>query len=140
MSKQDDYEQNARATLSRRSSVRAGTALLALAERWLRPADQLDYMIRRWLIPVPFEANRSVASTLHLRRSLLLKRSQSVAQSMPQASMRSNGPLSEVQAAIGQRLRAEYAPERSIPARLANLLKQFEQRNDTLEAMTRRPC
>jgi hypothetical protein len=58
--------------------------LLALAERWLRPVDRLDYMIRRWAIPVPLEVNRSAA-----------------------ASMLSNGLLSEVQAAIGRYLRAD---------------------------------
>ena len=92
--------------------------VLAVAERWLRPADQLDYAIRRWLIPIPFEDGT---------------------RSMPhkEASMRSNGSLSEVQAAIGQRLRAQYALERSMPARLANLLREFEQRNNKPEAFAR---
>jgi hypothetical protein len=39
-----------------------GDLFAALAERWLRPADQLDYMIRRWLIPVPFEPNRLIVT------------------------------------------------------------------------------
>jgi hypothetical protein len=30
-------------------------SLLARAEHWLRPADQLDYAIRRWLIPIRLE-------------------------------------------------------------------------------------
>jgi hypothetical protein len=39
-----------------RANVLAHSArLLALAERWLLPADQLDYAIRRWLILVPVE-------------------------------------------------------------------------------------
>jgi hypothetical protein len=29
--------------------------VLAVAERRLRRADQLDYVVRRWLIPIPFE-------------------------------------------------------------------------------------
>ena len=45
-------------------------------------------------------------------------------------SVRRAGLSSDIQDAIGQRLRAEYALERSMPARLANLLKEFEQRND----------
>jgi hypothetical protein len=57
-----------------------------------------------------------------------------------QASIRNNETLSEVQAAIGWRLRAEYALEQSIPAPLANLLKQFEQRNHEPETMTGRLC
>jgi hypothetical protein len=45
--------------------------LPAVAERWLRPADQLDYVIRRWMIPAASEESRSVAPTRLLRRSLL---------------------------------------------------------------------
>jgi hypothetical protein len=150
MSKQDDHEPNAGVTLSHRRSMRADKAyLLALAERllalaapWLRSVDQLDYMIRRGVVPVRFEAGRSVAPASLLRRSFLLKHPRGISRSMPhkEASMRSNGPLSEVQAAIGRCLRAEYALERSVPARLVNLLKQFEQGNGEPEAMTRQLC
>ena len=52
-------------------------------------------------------------------------------------SVRRAGLSSDIQDAIGQRLRAEYALERSMPARLANLLKEFEQRNDKAEAFAR---
>jgi Anti-sigma factor NepR len=85
--------------------------LLALAERWIRPLDRLDYMIRRWAIPVPLEVNRSAA-----------------------ASMLSNGLLSEVQAAIGRYLRAEYDLAQPIPDRLVDLLRQLEQRGGVLRA------
>ena len=85
--------------------------LLAMDERWLRPVDRLDYMIRRWAIPVPLEVNRSAA-----------------------ASMLSNGLLSEVQAAIGRYLRAEYDLAQPIPDRLVDLLRQLEQRGGELRA------
>ena len=56
MPEPDDYEQHAGVMIPRRLSMRAEKAyLLALAERWLRPADQIDYLIRRWMIPVPLE-------------------------------------------------------------------------------------
>ena len=107
MPKHDEYKEIARAVLAHTAGV------LALAERWLRRADQLDYVVRRRLIPVPFEGG---------------------ARSMPQeASVRRSGLSSDIQAAIGQRLRAEYALERSMPARLANLLREFEQRDDKTE-------
>ena len=70
MPKQDDYEQNAGVMLPRRLSMRAEKAyLLALAERWLRPADQLDCLIRRWVIPMSLEISRSATPTPLLRRS-----------------------------------------------------------------------
>ena len=50
---------------------------------------------------------------------------------------RRSGLSSDIQDAIGQRLRAQYALERSMPARLANLLREFEQRNNTPEAIAR---
>jgi hypothetical protein len=140
MPKQDDY-----AGVLRQPSMRVDVDkayLLALAERWLRPADQIDCVLRRWLIPAPFKASRSLGPTPLLRRSFPLKHSGKVSRSMPhkQASIRNNETLSEVQAAIGWRLRAEYALEQSIPAPLANLLKQFEQRNHEPETMTGRLC
>lgn len=71
MPKQDDYKQDAGIILPRRQSMRAAKAyLLAPAERWLRPADQLDYAIRRWVIPIPLESSRPAAATPILRRSM----------------------------------------------------------------------
>ena len=62
-SEQDHRENNAAAKRVPRGAMAADKGqFFALAERWLRPADQLDYMIRRWLIPVSFEPNRLIAS------------------------------------------------------------------------------
>jgi len=80
---------------------------LAVAERRFHRADQLDYVIRRRLFPIPFTEGTSEAS---IRRSGLF------------------------QDAIGQCLCEQYAPERSMPARLANLLREFEQRSNKPEA------
>ena len=82
---------------------------LAMAERRFRRADQLDYVIRRRLFLIPFAEGTSEAS---IRRS----------------------GLSDIQDAIGQGLCEQYAPERSMPARLANLLREFEQRSNKPEA------
>jgi hypothetical protein len=90
------------------------------AERWLRPVDHVDYLVRRWLIPVRFEDPT---------RSTQLK----------ELSVQHAGS-SHIQQAIGQRLGAEYAVELSLPARLARLLREFEQRNLEPETMTRRLC
>jgi hypothetical protein len=94
-----------------RAGLARATPFGALAAPWLRSVDQLDYMIRRGVVPVRFEAGRSVASAPLLRRSFLLKHPRGISRSRPhkEASMRSNGPLSEIQAAIGRCLRAEYA-------------------------------
>ena len=110
MPKHDEYKEIARAALAAR--------VLAMAERWFRRADQLDYVVRRQLIPIPFgEGTRSMPhKEPSIRRSVL---------------------SSDIQHTIGQRLRAQYAIERSIPARLANLLREFEQRNNEPEAIAR---
>ena len=69
-SEQDHRENNAAAKRVPRGAMAADKGqFFALAERWLRPADQLDYMIRRWLIPVSFEPNRSIATDSSLRWS-----------------------------------------------------------------------
>jgi hypothetical protein len=73
-----------------------------VAERLLHPVDELDYRVRRWLTPVAWR-------TPPLRK---------------QASI--HDLLSHVQEAIGQGLRKEYVVERSMPERLANLLREFE--------------
>jgi hypothetical protein len=51
-------------------------------------------------------------------------------------SIRRPGLSSDIQRAIGQRLR-QHAIERSLPARLADLLKEFEQRNNEPETVDR---
>jgi hypothetical protein len=109
MPERDDPKKT-RVLLSRRAGLLDHTArVLAVAERRLCRADQLYYVLRRWLIPIPFEEGT---------------------RSMPhkEASIRRGG-LSNIQDAIGQRLREQYTPERSMPARLANLLREFEQRS-----------
>ena len=130
--KQDDCRKNAAVKLARRATTSADKAhLLAAAERWLHFADELDYLIRRWVVPVPYGDGRSVAATPLFRWSLPRKHSRGVSRSTQHrtASMRSNGLLSEVQAAIGQGLSAEYDLAQSIPNRLVDLLRQLEQRN-----------
>ncbi len=112
MPKHNEYKEIARAALAHTAGV------LALAERWLRRADQLDYVVRRRLIPIPFEEGT---------------------RSMPhkEASIRRSGLSSDIQDAIGQRLRAQYALERSMPGRLASLLREFERRDNKPEAIAR---
>ena len=83
----------------------AKNSLLDRAEALLRPADQLDYSIRRWLIPTHPDASARRRTT---------------------AVARSSGVLTEVQAEIGRRLRAQYDLRRPIPPRLAHLLESFE--------------
>ena len=101
------------------SSRKAGlldhvTRALAMAERRFRRADQLDYVIRRRLFPIPFaEGTKSIPHK--------------------EASIRRSGQ-SDIQDAIGQCLCEHYAPERPMPARLANLLREFEQRSNKPEA------
>jgi hypothetical protein len=110
MSEPDDYRKNAVLEPARRANTPADAAkLLARAERWFRPADQLDYVIRRWVIPVPYEVSRS---TLH------------------RASMRNNRQLSQIPAAIGRYLRAEYDLAQPIPARLVDLVRQFDEQQN----------
>src|SRR5258706_6824832 len=94
MPKHDEYKEIARAVLAHTAG------LLGLAERWLRRADQLDYVVRRRLIPIPFE--KATRSMPHI-----------------EASIRRSGL------------------ERSMPARLANLLREFERRNNKSEAFAR---
>jgi hypothetical protein len=51
----DDQGKNAGVKLARRANIpTAEPHLFARAERWLRPAEELDDMIRRWVIPVSF--------------------------------------------------------------------------------------
>jgi hypothetical protein len=100
--------------------------LLAPAERWLRPADQLDYMIRRTVIPV-----RSLASAREPSRGV----SRSTPRGM--ASMWNAERLLEVQEAIGQCLRAQYDLAQPIPARLGELLRQLDNETASPEGIAR---
>jgi hypothetical protein len=56
-----------------------------------------------------------------------------------QESIRRPGLSSDIQRAIGQRLRQYYTIERSLPARLADLLKEFEQRSNEAETVAPGP-
>jgi len=88
-----------------------------LPKRLLRAVDQIDYLIRHWLIPICFENGVSLP-----RR---------------EAWIRASGLPNAVQAVIGHRLRAEYGVDRSMPARLAALLNEFERRTNEAEAIGR---
>ena len=81
-------------------------ALLARGEKLLRPADRLDYLIRQWLIPIRFEPS--------VRRE-------------EEALRRSSVILTELQAAIGRRLRAEYDIAQPIPPWLLALANKVIQ-------------
>ena len=89
-----------------------------LPKRLLRAVDQFDYLIRHWLIPISFENG---------------------VRSLPprEAWIRASGLPNAVQAVIGHRLRAEYGVDRSMPARLAALLNEFERRTNEAEAIGR---
>jgi hypothetical protein len=84
------------------------------AQRWLHPADELDYTIRRWVIPVPSvqaDASRRVTGSARYEEAA-----------------QCNARLSEFQAAVGRYLRAQYDElAQPIPARLVELLRQVEQ-------------
>jgi hypothetical protein len=82
-----------------------------VAERLLRPADELDYRVRRWLRPV----TGGTPSPLRIQGST------------PRREF-----LGHIQDAIGRNLRAEYVLEQSMPDRLANLLREFEQQSNKL--------
>ena len=81
-------------------------SLLARAEGWLRPADQLDYAIRRWLIPIRLE-------TTAPDQRIFVK---------------SSGLSRDLLAHIGSCLRAQYNLAQPIPHQLNDLLQEFERR------------
>ena len=97
-----------------------GTRLLERVERWLRPADQLDYMIRRTVIPSAREPLRGVS------------RSRTDGLRCGTADR-----LREVQEAIGRCLRAQYDLAQPIPARLVELLRQLDNETASPEGTTR---
>ena len=97
------------------TGTRSACCMVAEVERWLRPVDDFDYLIRRWLTPVHFEEPT---------------------QSTPpkKVFVQRTAPLSSyVQHAIGQHLRLQYALESSLPLRLAKLATEVEQRNSMAE-------
>ena len=110
-SEQDHRGNNAAAKRVPRGAMAADKGqFFALAERWLRPADQLDYMIRRWLIPVSFEPNRLIATDSSFRWSYKHSRGASESKHPPAPLRRGIGFLSEVRAVIGQYLVSAIFP------------------------------
>jgi hypothetical protein len=75
-------------------------------------ADQVDYEVRRWLFA--------------------LERGTSLPPRKAEVSGRPCGLTSDIQDAIGRRLREVYPLEQSVPARLASFLSQFEQQANLL--------
>ena len=126
MTKQADDRKSVGFEAAHRANISADEAhSLDRAERWLRPADQLDYTIRRWVIPV--------LSSLEAPAPGVIEPT-----SHSEASKRSNVRLSEFQAAIGRDLRAQYDDlAQPIPVRLVTLLGQLEQRNNGSEGAAR---
>jgi hypothetical protein len=124
-----DYRKIAAVKLARRANTPADKAhLLTLAERLLRPADQLDRIVRRLVIPVPEDFTRAIAPT-------------SSRSSPPStASMRITAALNDVQLAIGRGLRAEYDLAQPIPARIVDLLGRLEQQDGESVRITRTGC
>jgi hypothetical protein len=108
-------------TAPRNEHTRQQEALARPGKQRFRPADQLDYRIRRWVIPPSLQADPSV----ECRPSVGVRR----AAPRSAASIQSSGLLREVQSAIGRHLCAEYDVTQPIPARLSALLRQLEQRN-----------
>src|SRR5262245_4375088 len=103
MSEQDDHKTNSAVKMvSRGATADDKSRLFVWAERWLRPAGQLDYMIRRWMIPVPFEANRLIAIGPFFRWSHEYSRQASRSTPHAAPSRRGNELLSEFRVVIGQ--------------------------------------
>lgn len=102
-SEHDHRGNNAAAKRMPRGAM-AADKFFALAERWLRPADQLDYMIRRWLIPVSFEPNRLVATDSSSGGCTKHSRGARESNHHPVPLRRGNGFFSEVRAVVGQYL------------------------------------
>jgi hypothetical protein len=114
----DDYRKGAGAKPAPRDSVSSSKPRsFALGELLLRPADKLDLMIRRWVIPHDPLASGSVIRASVVTRPVASRTSTSVAKNF----MPGEGVM-----AIGRYLRAEYDLQQPIPARLVELLSQLE--------------
>jgi hypothetical protein len=93
-----------------RLGLASGARVLAFAERSLEAADHVDEKVRRSLFPATRRHGRASSSR---RDELRVSRS-----ALPR----------DVRDAIGRELRAAYPIEQSLPAPLANLLRQFDGR------------
>jgi hypothetical protein len=94
-------ERNGDRKAARAHFGRSGARLLAFAERSLEAVDHVDDKVRR-------RATSSARDEVRIPRPALPR---------------------DVQDAIGRQLRAQYLLEQSLPATLANLLRQFERGN-----------
>jgi hypothetical protein len=92
--------------------------VLTLAEICLRPADLLDTAIRRLVTAGLARDTRPEPRISSLGAGASTQR---------QPPMTMDGSLSEVQAAIGRHLRAEYDLAQPIPGRLVELLRKLEE-------------
>jgi len=101
-----------------------------LGERWLGPANKLDYMIRRRVIADhPCDSDHAFARAARFRSSAASPPSswEYARMTLHPAVTRGNPVLNELQAAIGRCLSAEYDLTEPIPDRLMALLRRVEQ-------------
>jgi hypothetical protein len=103
----------------------AAAHLVAAAARCAHVADQVDYSIRRWVIPAD-ETDRPAAAAAG-SRAAVPRRPGSAPRG--KVSRQRAGTLSDVQAAIARALGAEYDLEQPLPERLADLLRQLDRRS-----------
>jgi hypothetical protein len=98
-----------------------------LGERWLGPANKLDYLIRRRVIPDhPGDSDRAFARAPPFRCSSPAPSWEFARMTRHSPAKRGNSALHELQAAIGRCLSAEYdfVISEPIPDRLMTLLRQ----------------
>ena len=105
----------------------AAAHLIAAAGRCVHVANQVDYSIRRWMIPAHDEPDRPVAAAARAR-SAVVRQASPVPRAKASRPQRA-GALSEVQVAIARALGAEYDLAEPLPNRLADLLRQLERRH-----------
>ena len=94
----------------------AAAHLIAAAGRCVHAANQVDYSIRRWMIPAHDEPDRPVAAATRAR-SAVVRQASPVPRAKASRPQRA-GALSEVQ---------DLAEP--LPNRLADLLRQLERRH-----------
>ena len=109
-----------------------------LGERGLRPANKIDYLIRRLVISDhPSDTTGAFPTTAPFRSPSPHQHPWELTRFAPHSAtlMRRDGLLNDLQAAIGQYLSAEYDLTQPIPARLADLLRQLEQPSGRSEGL-----